>query len=104
MNMLVDFTSLAINAGSGPSGDIFRETTADKRSQDQPPGRMNTRVGEVVKSLENTAAELNWNHRSWRSGRKVTEDKGPTTGHRDTAERMITEKSSSLRAGLLPGG
>ena len=52
MNVLVNFTPLAFNAGSGPGGDIFREASPDKGPQDQSPERTNTRVGEVVKNPE----------------------------------------------------
>ena len=74
MNMLVNITPLALNAGSGPDRDIFRETIPEKGSPDEASGRTNNRVGEVVKSLENSATELNWNQRMWRSGREVTVD------------------------------
>ena len=64
MNILMKFTTLALNAGSGPGGDISREASPDRGSQDQPPERTNTSVRDVVKSIKNSTVELNWNQRT----------------------------------------
>ena len=87
IKVLLNFTPLALNTGSGPGRDNFRETSPAKRSQDQPTGRTNPRVREVVKSLRNSAVELNWNQRNWRSCREVTEDRRGSIGNRVDTER-----------------
>ena len=62
-NMTVNLTPLAFKAGSGPGGDVLGEASPDKQPWEQPPRRTDTRVGEVVKSLKNSAAEIYWNQR-----------------------------------------
>ena len=52
MNMLVNFTLLTFNAGSGLGGDVLREASPDKKPQNHPPVRTITRVGEVVESIK----------------------------------------------------
>ena len=44
LHMLMNFTTLTFNAGSGPGGVVLKEASPDKTPQDQPPRRTNTRV------------------------------------------------------------
>ena len=48
MAILMNLASLALNAGSGPGGDIPRKVSSHKGSRDQLSGRTNTRVRKVV--------------------------------------------------------
>ena len=52
-NMLMNLTSLALDVSSGPGGDISREASPYEGPQDQPLGRTNARVREVVKRIKN---------------------------------------------------
>ena len=88
-NILMNLTSLAIDAGSGPGGDISREACLYKGPQDQPWGGKNARVREVVKSIKNPLAELNWNHMTRRSSGEVTEDRRGSGGDGDHTKRMV---------------
>ena len=65
-NLLMNLTSLALDAGSGPGGDILRETSLYEGPGDQPMGRTNAMVREFVKIIKNPLVELNWNQRTWR--------------------------------------
>ena len=76
LNVLMNLTPLTLSAGSGPGGDVLEEAIPDKGPQDQPPGRSNTRVGEVVGSFKNSAVE-------WGTCREVTEVRGGSKGNRD---------------------
>ena len=85
-------TSLTLNSGSGLGGDVLREASPDKGPQDQPQRRTNTRVGEVVESLKNSAVELNWNQRTRRTCREVAEDGGGSGGNRDNTDRRVLKR------------
>ena len=99
-NMLMNLTSLALDKGPGPGGDISREAIPYEGPQDQPPGKTNTRVSEVVKSSKNPPAELNWNQRTQRSCGEVTEDTEGT----ETTWRKGWREGTHLWAGGLHGG
>ena len=90
LNVLMNLTPLTLSAGSGPGGDVLEEAIPDKGPQDQPPGRSNTRVGEVVGSFKNSAVELNWTRGRGepveRSQRLEEAPKGTETTHREGLE------------------
>ena len=97
-NLLMNLTSLALNAGSGPGGDISRETSPYKGPRDQPPGRTNARVREVVKSIKNPPAELNWNQRTRRSCGEVTEDRRGPGGDGDHTDNVSGQEGCMVES------
>ena len=101
MNMLENFTPLTVQTASGPLLDILGEARPDKGSQNQSPGMTNTRVRDAVERVENSALERNRNYRTGQTSEEVTEDRGPTRGHRDKLVRRVAEKSRSFSAGQL---
>ena len=79
----------------------FERPAQTKDLKTSPRGRTNTRVGEVVEYLKNSAVELNQHQRKWRSCRVVTEDRRGSGGDRDNTE--MDEVAGELRdEGQLP--
>ena len=57
-----------------------------------------------MESIKNSAAELNGNQRTWRSGREVAEDGGGSGGNGDYTERRVGMDRRGFGAGGLQGG
>ena len=88
MNVLENLTPLAAKTASGPVREILGEARPHEGSRNQSLGRINTRMRDVVQSIKDLAAERNLNQRTWRTGGKVTEDKGLARGHGDNPKRV----------------
>ena len=55
-------------------------------------------------SFKNSAAELNWNQRTRRTSREVTDERGGSKGKGDNTERRVGTERRGLRAGGLQDG
>ena len=73
LNVSRNFTLLTSETRPCPQAQTTRKARPNKLRKDQPPGGPDTKMGNIMKQVEELLPELERNQRAKRSGRGVTE-------------------------------